>query len=286
MHVDQLDVDVPLVRRLLAAQFPQWAELPIEPVTYGGTDNALFRLGSALVARLPIQESKVATLLKELDWLPRLAPHLPLEVPVPVAEGEPGEGYPCRWAVYTWLFGENPTAPLADPLPELTAFIRALQAVDASEGPRPGSHNFGRGEPLANRDAPFRAALARLDVPGAQEAWEEALAALAWERPGVWIHGDLDARNVLVRDGRLTAVVDWGSAGVGDPACELMVAWKLVPAEARDAFRDALGVDHATWARARGWALSQAVIALGYYTDETNPVLVAEARRWLAELGF
>jgi aminoglycoside phosphotransferase (APT) family kinase protein len=286
MHPDELDVDVPRVRRLVAAQFPEWADLQIEPVSQRGTDNALFRLGSELVARLPIQESKVATLVKELEWLPRLALHLPLEVPVPVAEGEPGEGYPCKWAVYTWLSGESPTAPLPDPLPELTAFIRALQAIDASAGPRPGPHNFGRGEPLANRDAPFRAALAKIDIPGAREAWEEALSAPAWERPGVWIHGDLDARNVLVRDGSITAVVDWGSLGVGDPACEVMVAWKLVPAEARDAFRETLGVDDATWARARGWALSQAVGALGYYTDETNPVLVAEARRWLAELGF
>jgi aminoglycoside phosphotransferase (APT) family kinase protein len=287
MHVDQLDVDVPLVRRLLAAQFPQWADLPIEPVTHGGTDNALFRIGHDLVARLPVQESKAATLARELEWLPRLAPRLPLAVPVPLAEGEPDDGYPCIWSVYEWLPGQDATvAPRVDPGPELAAFIRALQAIDASGGPPPGPHNFGRGEPLANRDAPFRIALRKLDIPGAAQAWEEALAAPPWTGPGLWLHGDLDARNVLVVRGRLSAVVDWGSLGVGDPACEVMVAWKLVPTEARGAFRAALAVDDATWERARGWALSQAVIALGYYTDETNPVLVAEARRWLVELGL
>lgn len=288
MHADQLDVDVPLVRRLLAAQFPQWADLPIEPLAHGGTDNALFRLGSDLVARLPVQEWKGATLAKELEWLPRLAPHLPLAVPVPVAKGEPGEGYPCLWSVYRWLPGEDATvAPIADPsaaVLQLAEFISALRGVDADGAPP------GRGGPLADRDAPFRASLARLpadlDRAALLAAWESALRAPVWDGPPVLAHGDLDARNVLVVDGRLSAVVDWGSLGVGDPACEVMVAWKLVPAEAREAFRAALGVDEATWERARGWAVSQAVIALGYYTDETNPALVAEARRWLVELGL
>jgi aminoglycoside phosphotransferase (APT) family kinase protein len=285
MHVDQLDVDVPLVRRLVAAQFPEWAELSIEPVPRGGTDNALFRLGPDLVARLPVTESKAATLAKERGWLPRLAPHLPLAVPVPVAEGDPGEGYPCIWSVYAWLRGEDATvAPLVDPGPQLAAFIRALQAVDASGGPPAG----GRGGPLADRDGAFRASLAALPADLGRDAlaaeWESALRAPEWDGPPVWIHGDLDARNVLVEDGRLTGVVDWGSLAVGDPACEVMVAWKLVPAAARDAFRAALAVDDATWQRGRGWALSQAVAALAYYTMETNPVLVVEARRWLAEV--
>ena len=281
MHVDPLDVDVSLVRRLVAAQFPEWAELPIEHVPHGGTDNALFRLGDGHVARLPVHVAKEATLTKEREWLPRLAPHLPVAVPVPVAEGAPGEGYPCTWSVYEWLAGEDATlAPIVDPVPQLAAFIRAVQAMDATNGPP------GRGVPLASRDAPFRASLAKIELPGAADAWEEGLAAPAWEGPGVWAHGDLDARNVLVVDGRLRAVLDWGSAGVGDPACEHMVAWKLVAAEERDAFRAALDLDEATWARARGWVLSQAVIALAYYTEETNPVLLAEARRWLAELGF
>ena len=285
MHVDELEVDVPLVRRLLAAQFPQWADLPIEPVTQRGTDNALFRLGPDLVARLPVQESKAATLAKELKWLPRLAPHLPLAVPVPVAKGEPGDGYPCIWSVYRWLPGEDATfAPLVDPGPQLAAFIRTLQALEASGGPPPG----GRGGPLADRDGAYRSSLAALPADLDRDAlaagWESALRTPEWDGSPVWIHGDLDARNVLVEDGRLTGVVDWGSMAVGDPACEVMVAWKLVPADARDAFRAALAVDDATWERARGWALSQAVIALGYYTVETNPALVAEARRWLADL--
>jgi aminoglycoside phosphotransferase (APT) family kinase protein len=283
MHVDELDVDVPLARRLLAAQFPEWAGLPIEPVASRGTDNALFRLGSGLVARLPVQEAKSATLAKELRWLPRLAPHLPIAVPVPVAEGRPDEGYPCLWAVYEWLPGEDATvAAIADPGPALVEFVHALQALDTEGAPA------GRGVPLAERDPAFRAALgslpADLDREALAEAWDAALGAPPWAGPPVWLHGDLDARNVLVRDGRLSAVVDWGTLGVGDPACEVMVAWKLVPADELESFRAALAVDDATWHRARGWALSQAVIALGYYTDGTNPILVSEARRWLADV--
>lgn len=285
MHVDELDVDADLVQRLVAGQFPEWANLPIEPVPQAGTDNALFRLGTELVARLPVQERKAATLAKELEWLPRLAPHLPLAVPVAVAQGEPGDGYPCLWAVYPWLPGEDATvAPIADPVPQLVSFIQALQAAPADGAPP------GRGVPLAERDAAFRASLERLPADLDREAlaagWESALHAPVWEGPPVLAHGDLDARNVLVEDGRLTAILDWGSFGAGDPACEVMVAWKLVPGDEREGFRDALGVEDATWDRARGWALSQAVIALGYYTEETNPALVAEARRWLGELGL
>jgi len=284
MHVDELDVDAALVRRLVASQFPQWAALPLEPVPGRGTDNALYRLGSELVVRLPVTDAKAATLAKEREWLPRLAPHLPLAVPVPVAEGAPGEGYPCSWSVYEWLPGADATAaPIADPVPQLAAFVRALQAVDVDGAPA------GRGVPLAERDAAFRSSLARLprdlDPGEALAAWESALLAPPWPGPPVWSHGDLDARNVLVEGGRLVAVIDWGSSGVGDPACEAMVAWKLVPAEERDAFRAELDLDDATWERARGWALSQAVIALAYYTDETNPTLVAQARSWLAALA-
>ena len=283
MHVDELDVDAALVRRLVGSQFPQWAALPLEPVPERGTDNALYRLGPELVVRLPVTDAKAATLAKEREWLPRLAPHLPLAVPVPVAEGAPGEGYPCSWSVYEWLSGVDGTAgPIADPAPQLAAFVRALQAVDVNGAPA------GRGVSLAERDAAFRASLTRLppdlDRSAALAGWESALRAPPWPGPPVWAHGDLDARNVLVEGGRLVAVIDWGSSGVGDPACEAMVAWKLVPAGQRDAFRAELDVDDATWERARGWALSQAVIALGYYTDVTNPILVAESRRWLAEV--
>lgn len=282
MHVDEVDIDQALVRRLVAAQFPDWAELPIEPVRFFGTDNAIYRLGDELAVRLPRREKNVETLKKELRWLPELAPQLPLPIPTPVAVGAPGAGYPLRWAVYRWVAGEAPASEAVDP-DDLAAFIAALERIDPAGGPAPGPHNANRGEPLARRDPPVRAALRALDVDGAAAVWEQSLDAPAWAGAPVWIHGDLDARNVLVRNGRLSGVIDFGCLGIGDPACDVMVAWKLFSAERRESFREALAVDDATWTRARGWALSQALGALSYYTEENNPVLVREAGRWLAE---
>jgi aminoglycoside phosphotransferase (APT) family kinase protein len=292
MHADELDVGVGLVRRLLAEQFPEWEGLPLEPVLPLGTDNANFRLGDDLLVRLPRRPRTSVTLEKERRWLPRLAPHLPLPVPVPLAEGVAADGYPFAWSVYGWLPGETATvAPIADPLQlahDLAELIAALWCIDPSDGPAPGEHNFFRGEPLAARDEAMRVGVAALadevDMDAVTAAWDDALAAPEWQRAPVWIHGDLDARNLLVRDGRLSAVIDWGSAGVGDPACDVMVAWKLLPPDARGVFRAALDIDDATWRRGRGWALSQAIGALAYYTEETNAVLVLEARRWLSAL--
>ena len=290
MHADELDVDVSLVRGLLAAQFPEWAELPLEPVRPLGTDNANFRLGDEMVVRLPRRPRTSVTLQKERRWLPRLAPHLPIAVPKPLAEGVPADGYPFAWSVYGWLPGENatvgPIVGFGRLARDLARFIAALQRIDPSDGPPPGEHNFFRGEPLAARDETTRAAIASLagevDARALTAAWDDVLAMVAWQRPPVWIHGDLDARNLLVENGRLSAVLDFGSLGVGDPACDVMVAWKLLPPDARQVFRAELAIDDETWARGRGWALSQAVGALAYYTDETNAVLVREARRWLA----
>lgn len=292
MHADELDIDTGLVRRLVAAQFPQWAELPLTPVEPRGTDNALYRLGEDMVTRLPTRKRTSATLKKERRWLPELAPHLPLAVPLPLADGMPSEEYPLEWAIYRWLEGVNATEErVTDPKRlgiDLAEFVGALQQIDAADGPPPGPHNFGRGAPLSTRDKPTRTAILSLgdsvDTTAVTTAWEAALAAPEWGRPPVWVHGDLDARNMLVAQGRLTAVVDFGCLGVGDPACDVMVAWKVLSADTRGAFRDALSVDDATWARARGWALSQALIALPYYTMDTNPSLVLEAKRWLAEV--
>ena len=291
MHADEVDTDPALVHRLLADQFPQWADLRIEPVESAGTDNALYRLGDDMVVRLPRRERTGETLKKERQWLPRLAPLLPLAVPLPLADGLPADGYPFEWSVYRWLRGEDatmePITDLSQLATDLAQFVGALQRIDPTGGPSPGEHNFFRGEPLARRDEATRAAIASLaravDSDAATAAWEAALRAQEWERSPVWIHGDLDSRNLLVERGRLRAVIDFGSLGVGDPACDVMVAWKVLPAETRDIFRTALSVDEATWARGRGWALSQALIALSYYTLATNPVLVREAQRWVAE---
>jgi aminoglycoside phosphotransferase (APT) family kinase protein len=287
-----MSTDASLVRRLVATQFPAWADLPIEPVLLGGTDNALYRLGGDLVVRLPRRERDVGTLEIERQWLPRLAPMLPLAVPAPLAEGIPGEGYPWTWSIYAWLEGETAHAhPIADSVTlanDLAQFVATLHAIDPTGGPPPSRHNAFRGVPLAMRDESTRVSIAALgstiDAAVATAAWEASLRAPDWQRAPVWIHGDLDARNVLARAGRLTAVIDWGCLGVGDPACDLAVAWKLLPPDGRDAFRAALRADDATWERGRGWVLSQALNALSYYTLETNAVLVQEAERWLAQV--
>ena len=291
MHDDEVDTDAALVRRLVAAQFPEWADLAIEPVPFGGTDNALYRLGDDLVVRLPRHERTVGTLEIERRWLPKLAPLLPLAVPAPVAEGMPADGYPWTWSIYEWLEGETATreriADLGEAAIRLAAFVHALQRIDATGGPPPSRHNAFRGVPLATRDESTRASMAALgstiDRAAATAAWEAALGAPDWQGSPVWLHGDLDARNLLAREGRITAVIDWGCLGVGDPACDVAVAWKLLDEDARDIFRKALSVDDATWARGRGWVVSQALNALSYYTLETNAVLVREAERWLAE---
>jgi aminoglycoside phosphotransferase (APT) family kinase protein len=292
MHVDEVDTDVSLVKRLLAAQFPQWADLPIKSIPSAGTDNAIYRLGNDMAVRLPRIHRATGQVDKEHQWLPQLAPHLPLAIPIPLALGTPGEGYPWHWSVYRWLKGENATIErIVDPrqaATDLAEFIAALQRVDATDGPSPGPHNSSRGVPLARREAATRAAIASLDdeidVAAMTAAWDVALQAPEWQRPPVWIHGDLDSRNLLVENGRLSAVIDFGCLGVGDPACDVMVAWKVLSADTRDIFRTALSVDEATWARGRGWALSQSLMALSYYTLKTNPVLVREAQRWMAEV--
>jgi aminoglycoside phosphotransferase (APT) family kinase protein len=292
MHADEVGTDVSLVRRLLAAQFPRWAGLAIESVPSAGTDNALYRLGNDMVVRLPRRPRTAETLEKERRWLPRLARLLPLAVPTPLAQGMPAEDYPFSWSVYRWLEGQTANVErITDPsklATDLAQFLAALQRIDTTGGPPPGEHNFFRGVPLALRDAQTRAAIASLDseieVGALTAAWDTALQAPEWPRPPVWIHGDLDARNLLVEEGRLSAVIDWGGLGVGDPACDAMVAWKILSPETRDTFRTVLSVDDTTWARGRGWALSQGVVALSFYTLETNPVLVREARRWIVEV--
>ena len=279
MHADELEIDEALVRRLLAAQLPQWADLPLRRVEPSGTVNAIFRLGDELALRLPRRNGPTKAGGKELDWLPSLAPLLPLEIPVPVAQGRPSADYPWVWDVYTWVDGDTAPVEEIDGLQaarDLAALVAALQQIEPKDAP------CGRGIPLAQRDPEFRYWLARFDGdPRVAEEWERALAAPPWHGPPVWHHGDLDARNWLVRDGRICAVIDWGSMGVGDPACDVMVAWKLHSHEARDEFREALPTDDATWQRARGWAVSQAVAALSYYTPENNATLYREADTWL-----
>jgi aminoglycoside phosphotransferase (APT) family kinase protein len=280
MHADEVELDEALVRRLLAEQFPEWRELPLQRIEPSGTVNAIFRLGERLSVRLPRREGPAQPGSVELEWLPKLASQLPVEVPVPVAQGRPGAGYPWFWEIHAWVEGEVVAVEKLDALQaarDLATLVLSLQRVDPTGAPP------GRGIPLAVRDEQMRYWWARFDGdPRAWEAWQRALAAPPWDGPPVWHHGDLDCRNWLVRNGRISGVTDWGSMGVGDPACDVMVAWKLHSATARDAFREALPTDDATWERARGWVVSQAVAALSYYTPENNPSLYHEAEAWLA----
>jgi aminoglycoside phosphotransferase (APT) family kinase protein len=279
MHADELEIDDALVRGLLGEQFPEWADRPLVRVEPEGTVNAVYRLGDDLGLRLARRKGRTEPGGKEVTWLPKLAPVVSLEVPVPIAQGSPTAAYPWYWDVYRWV--EGTTTPVEqidriDAAQDLATFVAALQRVDPTGAPA------GRGIPLAERDREIRGWLARFDGDREVTAeWERALSAPAWDGPPVWHHGDLDARNWLVRDGRISGVIDWGSMGIGDPACDVMVAWKLHSPEARDAFREALPTDDATWSRARGWVLSQAVAALAYYTPENNPTLYREAEHWL-----
>ena len=291
MHADEVETDQSLVRRLLADQFPQWADLTIDPVRSSGTDNAIYRLGENMAVRLPRISGGTSTIDKELRWLPKLAPLLPVAISQPLARGLPGQGYPWHWSVHRWLDGESVNVEqLADPVAlahDLGGFVAALRRIDTTGGPVAG-RDGSRGVPLARRDAATRKAIARLDgvvdSPAVTAAWDAAVRAPTWQRPGVWIHGDLLSGNVLVDGrGRLSAVIDFGCMAVGDPACDVMAAWTLFEAEGREAFRSAIEVDDATWTRGRGWALSFALIALPYYMH-TNPVFVRDARHVIRQV--
>jgi aminoglycoside phosphotransferase (APT) family kinase protein len=275
MHTDEVLTDVALVRRLLAAQFPEWAALPIERVPSSGTDNALYRLGDDMVVRLPRIDWAAKDVETDARWLPVLAPRLPVELPELLAHGKPAESYPWDWGVYKWLEGENPVVgSLVSPevlAMDIARFVTALRELDVPGAP-PGS----RGAPLATRDAETRTAIAELDgtidTDSVTPVWDGALQVRPWPGPPIWTHGDLLRGNLLLRDGRLTGVIDWSGAGVGDPAADLIAAWSVLPADAREILREELAVDDAMWLRGRGLALSVALLQVPYYR-ETNPEL-------------
>jgi len=286
MHAEEIYIDGTLVRRLVATQFSHWAGLPLVRVKSAGTDNALFRLGSDMLVRLPRVHWAVDDVHKEQRWLPRLAPLLPVEIPTPVAMGGPGEGFPWHWSVYRWIEGEPAgIGALADArtlATEVASFVLSLRRVDTAGAPR-----AGRGVDLTEQDADVRKAIAalegQLDTDAVSAAWERGLALPPWKGPPVWIHGDLKPDNLLCRDGHLRAVIDFGGLGAGDPAADMLVAWTLLPPAARDRYRAALHGDAATWRRGRAWALSVALIQLPYYQD-TNPTLASSARHVIAEV--
>ncbi|MFB9235660.1 aminoglycoside phosphotransferase family protein [Plantactinospora siamensis] len=283
-------IDAGLVRRLVAAQFPRWSRLPVTPVPVDGWDNRTYRLGTDMTVRLPTAAGYVPAVAKENEWLPRLAPSLPVAVPPVLGLGVPGEGYPYPWSVRGWLPGETADRSRVDELPRFAVsvaeFIRALQRCDTTGGPAAGEHSFYRGASLAHYEEEtlrcLTALAGRVDTARAAEVWRAARAA-RWSGPPVWFHGDVAAGNLLVAEGRLTAVIDFGTSGVGDPACDLVIAWTMFSGASRRAFRETVARDAGMWARARGWALWKALLVLTG-TIDTDPEQAAVNQRVIREV--
>jgi aminoglycoside phosphotransferase (APT) family kinase protein len=265
--MDSHAIDVSLVQELIRDQFPQWAGLPLIPVVPGGNDNRTFRLGDELGIRMPSAAAYAAGIEKEQRWLPVIARRVPLPVPEPVAVGAPGRGYEFAWSINRWMPGQTAETGAVDDLvafaADLAAFLRALQTVETEGAPAAGEHSFWRGASLPHYDDETRRAVAmlgdRIDGDRALALWDEALAA-AWTGRPVWFHGDVASGNLLVRDGSLSAVIDFGTSGVGDPACDLYIAWTFLTPQARRTFRTELGADDGMWARGRAWTLWKALI--------------------------
>jgi len=283
--VDRSAITPALASCLVAAQFPLWAELPVLPVDLSGHDNITFRLGDGMSVRLPAGDSYVPQVRKEHRWLPELARHLPLPIPEPLAQGAPGCGYPWPWSVYRWLDGEPATtghvADLGQFAADLADFLTALYRIDACGGPAAGYDTCFFGVPLAHWDCQARESIAALDgeidTGLAAEVWEAALAA-TWHGPAVWFHGDVAPGNLLVCRGRLSAVIDFGVSGVGDPACDTAIAWTFFSGQSRETYKTSLSAADATWARGRGWALWKALITLVRVLDEDSGE-AAQSRR-------
>jgi aminoglycoside phosphotransferase (APT) family kinase protein len=289
LKAGKFPVDVALVERLVAKQFPQWAGLAVRPVANDGWDNWTFHLGERMKVRLPSAMGYSEQAEKEAIWLPRLAPHLPLPVPAPIGIGKSTAEFPCAWSIYGWLDGEPTTrAAIDDPVQfgwDVAKFLTALQRIDAAGGPPPGQHNFQRGaDPMVAYGAEARRSVDQLDAvidaPAAHEVLDAAQAAKITTAP-MWIHGDIAVGNLLVREGRLAAVIDFGGCGVGDPACDLVITWVFLEGAAREAFRSSVMADEPMWARARAWALWKAALLLvnGQVVNpnENSPHAVIEA---------
>jgi aminoglycoside phosphotransferase (APT) family kinase protein len=285
-----IEIDARLVTQLVRTQFPQWAELAVAPVENSGWDNRTFRLGDSMSVRLPSALAYVAQVEKEQRWLPVLGQQLPLAIPRPVGLGGPAAGYPWPWSIYGWLDGEPAQLDhIDDPgrfAADLARFLVTLRGINASGGPAAGPHNFHRGGSLSIYDSETRRSIGALageiDVAAATAVWDTALET-SWQGPPVWVHGDVAASNLLVRDSLLNAVIDFGSAGIGDPSCDLVIAWTFLGQAARELFRSAVALDPATWQRARGWAIWKAMITLLQLRD-ASPIEAGKQRGIIREI--
>jgi aminoglycoside phosphotransferase (APT) family kinase protein len=290
MNNKKLIINEALVRNLITTQFPQWKDLFIRPVETSGWDNKTFRLGEHMLIRMPSAIEYAAQVKKEHLWLPKLAPLLPLTIPVPLALGQPTNDYPCSWSIYKWLEGESANSVEIANLPDfafnLAQFLIALEKIDTTNGPLPGPDNFYRGSTLMTYDSDTRKAIKilknKINSDTATKIWNDAITT-AWHNPPVWIHGDISPGNLLVQNGKLISVIDFGMLAIGDPACDLAIAWTMFAGESRKTFRAILPLDPATWARGRAWALWKALIIVAGLA-ETNTTETTQAWRILDEI--
>jgi aminoglycoside phosphotransferase (APT) family kinase protein len=281
------EIDAALARKLVAEQFPKWSGLPVVPVPHGGWDNRTFRLGESMSVRLPSADGYAEQVAKEQRWLPILAPELTLPIPRPLAVGESSSAFARPWSIYEWIDGEvaelSRIVDLAAFATDIAEFLVALRGIDATRGPKPGAHNFFRGASPRGYDSEARGALIELgdsiDAVGARAVWDAAVMS-EWESPPVWFHGDISLGNLLLENGRLSAVIDFGTCGVGDPACDLAIAFTTLDDPSRQIFRSAIALDDATWVRGRGWALWKALIVAAGWSGTHSPARQAlDARR-------
>ncbi len=285
-----MKIDTCLVKRLVSSQFPRWEGLPIAPVAPGGHDNRTFRLGQAMSVRLPGRKTYAAHVAVEHEWLPKLGPHLPLPIPVPLGKGAPSLDYPWPWSVNRWIEGETASMDrIADIVvfaKDLASFLNALQSIDATGGPGPGLPNFFRGGELAVYDSETRECIDLLrdviDPYAATSIWEAAVEERSHREP-VWVHGDVAAGNLLVKDGRLCGVIDFGQLAAGDPSCDVTIAWTLFSGHSREVFRAELAVDEGTWVRGRGWGLWKALLHLREQ-HSNDPEEAAKAERVVRDI--
>jgi aminoglycoside phosphotransferase (APT) family kinase protein len=308
LHDDEIEIDEALVRRLLGTLSPSYDALPLRRFAASGSTNALFRLGDDLLVRVPRQPGGTSTIEKEQRWLPHVAPHVPFAVPEIVAVGQPAFGYPEKWSLVRFIDGDQPVVPLDGEAPrhglarDLASVVRGLGELDVPSAARSDpSLEWYRGRPLAEMDDHVRGFVRDsrnlvghadfdLDLTAFERAWAETMRLPAASRAGEprWYHGDLNAENLLVRDGRLVAVLDFGGLSVGDPANDLVVAWQLLDPAARETFRAQVGVDDETWRLGRGWVLALGLMGAPYYWDTMRERCVrglATARAAIAEMS-
>ena len=265
------EISTDSVKTLITTQFPHYAALSIKPVPHQGHDNRTFRLGPDLLIRLPTAETYALKVPIEQAFLPQLQPYLPLPIPCPLHQGTPSVDFPHPFSIYAWLEGNSantvslPENILITLAKDLAHFLKALHGIQKMTGPAPGQHNWWRGSALTVYDQDARQQINTLshviDHHQALNLWEHACAT-SWQHPPVWIHGDVAPGNLLINNNHLSAVIDFGGMAMGDPACDLVIAWTYFHGVSRQVFIDAFEYDQNTWLRAKAWALWKATYML------------------------